>query len=104
MRRVSISFGCLAACSLLVLAGCGDSKSEEGKTKTKPPVKTHDEEKTKTVEEPAAKIPPVELSGQEATCVVKLDDAFPDAKLKDMTGAEQSLSQLRGQRATVVLL
>src|SRR5437879_2531807 len=99
MRCFSISLGCLAVCSLLFFAGCGDSKSEEAKTNSKPPVKTNDEEKTKTSEgppPPKIEIAKVELSADEqATCLVKQNDTLPDVKLKDLAGAEQTLAHLR---------
>jgi peroxiredoxin len=113
MRYTSLCLGCLLA--LPVLAGCGDGKTDETKTKTKSPgvkTKTPDEEQEKKTIE-AAVLPPrpppeikkVLLSAaEEATCLVKQGGQFPDAKLKDLSGADRAISQLRGQQATVVLL
>ncbi len=110
MRCFPVRLGCLAT-ALLILAGCGDSKTDE-KTKTKsPPVvaaKTTDGGAKTSVAlppKPKPEITKVALTAEEeATCLVKQNGQFPDAKLKDLAGADRALSQLRGERATVVLL
>jgi peroxiredoxin len=109
MRHLWLTLGCAAG--LLVLGGCGDNTTGE-KTKTKSPAvvpRKTDGEKTKTAVALPPKLKPrIEKSlfsaEEEATLLVKQDDQFPDAKLKDLAGADRALSQLRGERATVVLL
>jgi len=53
---------------------------------------------------PRPEIPKVLLTEDEAgRCLVKVGDAFPEAKLPMPTGEEASLSQLRQNRPTVIL-
>jgi peroxiredoxin len=48
-------------------------------------------------------VPPVVMSEQHAaTCLVKLGDTMPDARLPDLAGKEQDLSNLLGDKLTVV--
>src|SRR5262245_26356293 len=111
MRCSPARLGCLVI-ALLAFAGCGDSKTDE-KTDTKSgsvaKTKTSDGGKTGKTPVPPAK-QKVEITRaqwsaeEEATCLVKQDGSFPDAKLKDLTGADRAISQLRGQRATVLLM
>jgi len=95
----------------LLLAGCGDSKTDE-KTPTKSPVaraaKTTDDSEKTTNGSPSQlkpEIAKVVLSAEEeATCIVKQGDQFPEAKLPDLAGSVQTVSALRGEKATVVVL
>ena len=48
-------------------------------------------------------IPPVVMSEQHAvTCLVRVGDTMPDARLTDLSGKEQDLSKLLGDKLTVV--
>ena len=54
-------------------------------------------------EPPKPTMPVVELTEQlEDTCLVKVADAFPEGKLADVSGGEHALSDLRGEKLTVV--
>jgi peroxiredoxin len=115
MRYSRVLLSCLIT-ALLVLAGCGDSQTDNktdeksligGSSKTNPSGKTNDDGKTQVAipAKPKPEITKVDLSAEEeATCLVKQNGPFPDAKLKDLTGADKALSQLRGEQATVLLL
>lgn len=80
---------------------------------TKEPAATNPEqpaaaEEPKTVETPPEELKPampaVELSQDHAaTCLVKVGDKLPDFRLADLSGAQHSLTNLRGKQATVVL-
>ena len=60
---------------------------------------------TYSEELPASEMPKVQMSvGHAAMCKVKVGDAFPDAALADLAGKQKKLSELRGQKLTVVLL
>ena len=49
------------------------------------------------------KLPPIFLSEQhQATCLVKQGDTMPEIELQDVTGQQQKLSDLYGERLTVV--
>ncbi len=109
MRHPWLTLGCLAG--LLILGGCGDDKTgEKTKSRAVVPRKTDgDGEKTKTAVALPPKLKPriekaLFSAEEEATLLVKQDAQFPDAKLKDLAEAGQAVSQLRGERATVVLL
>jgi peroxiredoxin len=111
MRRWTRYFACLSICGLL-LAGCGDGQKEDtptnkGKIPTGDPVTPNgDDRKQKKKEDTPQELPKAKVVTSpeyEATCIVKVNEAFPEAKLKDLAGGEQTLSQLRGQKATVIL-
>ncbi len=56
------------------------------------------------VEVVPSEIPAVQMTDAErALCLVEVGDVMPDAQLPDLQGVDQSLSALRGSRATVVL-
>jgi peroxiredoxin len=59
----------------------------------------------KEPEAPPAKKPSVALSeSHEATCLIKVGQAFPDATLPNSAGDPTPLSELRGDQLTVVFL
>ena len=52
---------------------------------------------------PPSGIPKVEMADKDArTCLVKVGDVLPDAKLPDLAGKEQRLHDLYGPRLTIV--
>jgi peroxiredoxin len=81
----------------------GKSLLKHRKKKSQKVEETETEPEKSTEAQPAV-IPKVVMSAADvATCLVKVGDALPAAKLPDLAGKQQSLRSLAGKKLTVVL-
>ncbi len=100
----------LAVCLIAVCAGCREPATQPADNTTEPPKTAESKPGSSTTEEPAADvepqprtIPEVKLTEPLAeTCLVRVGDTMPEAKLPALGGAPTPLREHYGEKLTVL--